>query len=184
MSNGWYEVVAASTPLTQGDLIKGCPLAEWDEAAIANGTALEAALKGMEGDVIVMTQACDLEQGKVQNVLLCPADPLSTYKDGWDANERANGQNPTTGGWKKHCNRIASGFVWNLAILDRLPDGEHVIVDFHEVYTAPRAFLDSFLRTQNQPRYRLRSPYREHLSQAFARFFMRVGLPTSVTVAW
>jgi hypothetical protein len=27
------------------------------------------------------------------------------------------------------------------------------------------------------PRLRLRSPYREHLAQAFARYFMRVGLP-------
>jgi len=26
----------------------------------------------------------------------------------------------------------------------------------------------------------LRSPYLEHFSQAFARFFMRVGLPTAI----
>ena len=30
------------------------------------------------------------------------------------------------------------------------------------------------------PRLRLLPPYREHLSQAFARFFMRVGLPTDI----
>ena len=29
-------------------------------------------------------------------------------------------------------------------------------------------------------RWRLMSPYLEHLSQAFARFFMRVGLPSSI----
>jgi hypothetical protein len=27
-------------------------------------------------------------------------------------------------------------------------------------------------------------PYREHLSQAFARFFMRVGLPQPVDPSW
>jgi hypothetical protein len=29
-------------------------------------------------------------------------------------------------------------------------------------------------------RLRLLPPYREHLSQAFARFFMRVGLPVDI----
>jgi hypothetical protein len=40
------------------------------------------------------------------------------------------------------------------------------------------------LRERQRPRLRLRSPYREHLSQASARFFMRVGLPRPVTVSW
>ena len=30
------------------------------------------------------------------------------------------------------------------------------------------------------PRGRLQSPFLEHLSQAFARFFMRIGLPSTV----
>jgi hypothetical protein len=29
-------------------------------------------------------------------------------------------------------------------------------------------------------RWRLQSPFREHFSQAFARFFMRVGLPAAI----
>ena len=29
-------------------------------------------------------------------------------------------------------------------------------------------------------RHRLQSPFLEHFSQAFARFFMRVGLPSSI----
>lgn len=28
----------------------------------------------------------------------------------------------------------------------------------------------------------LNSPYKEHLSQAYARFFMRVGLPTNISL--
>lgn len=57
---------------------------------------------------------------------------------------------------------------------------DHRIVDFHGVYTAPREFLESWNRRRAQPRLRLLSPYREHLSQAFARFFMRVGLPVAI----
>jgi hypothetical protein len=30
------------------------------------------------------------------------------------------------------------------------------------------------------PRWRLKPPFLEHLSQAFARFFMRVGLPSTI----
>jgi hypothetical protein len=59
---------------------------------------------------------------------------------------------------------------------------EYRIVDFHAVYTVPRSFLESLLEQRMQPRLRLLPPYREHLSQAFARFFMRVGLPVPITL--
>jgi hypothetical protein len=58
------------------------------------------------------------------------------------------------------------------------------VVDFHQVYTAPREFLESVLKSRAQGRLRLLPPYREHLSQAFARFFMRVGLPSGVEKVW
>jgi len=57
-------------------------------------------------------------------------------------------------------------------------------VDFHEVFTLPRAFLESLLVARGKLRPRLLSPYREFLSQAFARYFMRVGLPIPVDVTW
>jgi hypothetical protein len=61
---------------------------------------------------------------------------------------------------------------------------EHRVVDFHDVFARPREMLESLLRHRNEPRPQLLPPYREHLSQAFARFFMRVGLPTNVSTAW
>ncbi len=36
------------------------------------------------------------------------------------------------------------------------------------------------LAVRRSPRPRLLPPYREHLAQAFARFFMRVGLPVDI----
>jgi len=36
------------------------------------------------------------------------------------------------------------------------------------------------LRAENGETLRLLSPYKEHLSQSFARFFMRVGLPIDI----
>ena len=56
---------------------------------------------------------------------------------------------------------------------------EILVVDFRRVSTLPLTFLRKRV-LQQQRRLRLLPPYREHLSQAFARFFMRVGLPVDI----
>jgi NADPH:quinone reductase-like Zn-dependent oxidoreductase len=58
----------------------------------------------------------------------------------------------------------------------------HQVVDFHEVFSLPLDFLTAWVQAKGEPRLRLRPPYREHLSQAFARFFMRVGLPDDISL--
>jgi hypothetical protein len=142
----------------------------------------------VQADVIVMTQGCDLEHDKVSNVILCPYYSLGEYKASWEASLRHRGENPTPKAWRRHCDTIREGFVWSLAMLNPSEDadfgGEHRIVDFHDVFSIPRTFIESLLSERGQTRQRLLPPYREHLSQAFARFFMRVGLPTPVTRAW
>ena len=62
-----------------------------------------------------------------------------------------------------------------------LPDTkrEFRVVDFRYTYTLPLEFCKEFA-ARIPSRIRLLSPYREKLSQAFARFFMRVGLPTDI----
>ena len=141
-------------------------------------------------DVVVMTQACDLEQNKVKNVVLCPHRALQDYKGKWaEYMTRVNdGKPPSPKAWKRHCDHLRDGHMWNLAILNHASDEtletDHRVVDFQEIYTVPRQFLESFLAERDQQRLRLLPPYREHLSQAFARFFMRVGLPTAIEVAW
>jgi hypothetical protein len=194
MSNPWYEVVGPNIRLTQGDIIVECPLLKWqlDDAAEAeskaSGERLFQATKGIKADVVVMTQACDLEQGKVSDVVLCPCRPLYRYKPVWEEAERARKQNPTNKAWAAFCEDIKNGYVWNLFMMDSLQEGEitteHRIVDFHSVHTVPHAFLDTLVAERGAKRLRLLPPYREHLSQSFARFFMRVGLPTPITRAW
>jgi len=182
----WYEVVPAGIPITQGDLIPDYPVLGWKSGPIQlqgdEREVLRAAQTATLANVIVMTQACDLEHGKVENVILCPYDLISVYRASWEADQRAKGQNPTAKAWRKLCDDICDGYVWNLSILnsnenDGVPETEHRVVDFHEVFTTPRTFLESFLEQRGSARLRLLPPYREHLSQAFARFFMRVGLP-------
>jgi hypothetical protein len=135
--------------------------------------------------VTVMTQACDMEHAKVRNVVLCPLYTLGAYKVAWGSAQRGKGQNPTEKAWKRYCDDICDGVIWNLSLLN--VEGvtiEHSVVDFHEVFTLPRPVLESLLKARNQDRLQLLPPYREHLSQSFARFFMRVGLPAPVTKTW
>jgi hypothetical protein len=98
-----------------------------------------------------------------------------------DAN--ANHQ-PSEKAWQRTCADIAAGYVWNQTFLGRYEHPELNIeirvVDFHDVFTVPRTFLELLLQQRGARRLRLRPPYREYLSQAFARFFMRVGLPQPV----
>jgi hypothetical protein len=194
MNESWYEVVAPGTALTQGDLVFDCPLLTWSARRFSETPAapdpeiLKEGITAFTADVVVMTQACDLEHGKVRNVVLCPHDPLSLFRKTWEEGMKASGHNPTEKAWRKTCDDVANGYVWNHCFLNSfdgsVPRLELRIVDFNEIFTLPREFLEGFLSRLNTPRLRLLPPYREHLSQAFARFFMRVGLPQSLAKTW
>ena len=53
------------------------------------------------------------------------------------------------------------------------------VVDFRRLYSLPLTFVRQ-VAARGGDRLRLLPPYREHLSQAFARYFMRVGLPQDI----
>src|SRR5207245_692213 len=112
------------------------------------------------------------------------------FRAAWERAMEQAGQNPTVKAWRNTCNDLADGYVWNQALLNRCDLGggdlktELRVVDFHDIFTAPRQFLEDLLRQRGTPRLRLLPPYREHLSQAFARFFMRVGLPEPIEKSW
>lgn len=192
-NNPWYEAVDTNAGLTQGDIILDCPVVRWISKPIEievgqEVETLKSSIETIRADVVVMTQACDLENSKVSNVILCPHLSLEEYKKEWEKAMKDFGQNPTPKAWVRTCEDIKNGYIWNFAMLNEGNTGElsltHRIVDFQDVYTLPRTFLESLLQSRGQSRLRLLPPYREHLSQAFARFFMRVGLPMGVTKVW
>ena len=59
-----------------------------------------------------MTQACDLEHGKVRNVVLCPHDPLSLFRQTWEEEMKASGHNPTEKAWRKTCDDVAKELMF------------------------------------------------------------------------
>ena len=195
MTDRWYDLADTTEPLSQGDLIFECPVLNWQSGSIAfqegrsrEAEVLENAIEAVSVDVVVMTQDCDLEQRKVENVILCPHMSLDDHHSYWHSSLQEGGHNPTERAWKAHCDDICKGFIFNYMMLNRFKINESSmdvrVVYFHEVFTIPRSFLESLLVGRAQPRFRLLSPYKEHLSQAFARFFMRVGLPTPIEKSW
>jgi hypothetical protein len=56
---------------------------------------------------------------------------------------------------------------------------DFLVLDFRSLFGVPIAMARDLAKIQS-PRRRLLPPYREHLAQAFARFFMRVGLPVDI----
>jgi hypothetical protein len=194
MNESWYEVITPGTALTQGDLIFECPLLTWNARhppvtpEAQDAEYLKREIRAFKADVVVMTQACDLEHGKVRNVVLCPHDPLTLFRKTWEEGMLASGHHPTEKAWRRTCDDLANGYVWNQCFLNSFdqsaPPLELRVVDFHDIFTLPREFLEAFLADRKAPRLRLLPPYREHLSQSFARFFMRVGLPQSLAKTW
>lgn len=194
VASNWYSALPPDAPISQGDIVLDCPVASWAAAPVEvaeEGGLDEQLLAQVEvrsTDLIVMTQACDLEQFHVKTVILCPHHSLDDYKSLWEATMRSKDQNPTKKAWRSHCDDIRDGFVWNRVMLNSgqvgSTDIQHRVVDFHYIYSIPRSFLGSLLVDRNRQRLRLNSPYLESVSQSFARYFMRVGLPTPVTRVW
>jgi len=162
----WYEVVEGKE-LFQGDIIKSCPLVI-PPSTMEDGISVDV----IEYDVIVMSQSCDLIQKKLELVLVCPIWTLSEFEN----------KNPTYKSPKMK-ESLRRGYLPGYHLLNKCEiDGfetDYLVVDFRSVYSVPFDFLVE-LTQKSGKRLRLLPPYREHLSQAFARFFMRVGLPVDI----
>ncbi|HOP60577.1 MAG TPA: hypothetical protein PKZ60_04105 [Candidatus Saccharicenans sp.] len=164
----WYEIVEGRE-LYQGDILTSCPLI-LPPLAIEDGTKVDVDV--IEYDVIVMSQSCDLIQNKLELVLVCPIWALSKFEDKNPAYKNPKMKESLRKG-------MLSGFhLLNKCELDGFKK-EYLVVDFRSVFSVSFGFL-STLAEQRGKRLRLLPPYREHLSQAFARFFMRVGLPVDI----
>ncbi len=164
----WYEIANSDDELLQGDFIKSCPI-------IIPPTQIEYGTVNadvVEYDVVVMSQSCDLTQGKLDLVLVCPFWPLSIFE------ERSNFFKGRKGKEALRRGNVPGYNLLNKCEIDGFKT-EHLVVDFRNVFSVPFKFVVEMVKDRGK-RVRLLPPYREHLSQAFARFFMRVGLPVDI----
>lgn len=172
MADQWWDQFIGGQ-LAQGDFLVDCVVPtmppEIGERVDGRGPYI---FVGKVYDLIVLTQSCDLENVKAPLVATCPLFELGTY-------EHENPRFARKGEWE----RVRQGRVEGLhllAALDNADDNRQaLVVDFRQIYSLPVGYLERRAGALG-PRPRLRSPYLEHFSQSFARFFMRVGLPSSI----
>jgi hypothetical protein len=164
----WYIVVAGEETLLQGDFINSCPVVIPPVAVELGKVPADV----IEYDVVVMSQSCDLEQRKIDLVLVCPLWSLEEFEDK-NSYYRS----------RKRKEALRRGYSPGYHLLNKCEiDGfktDYLVVDFRSVYSVPFDSTLDLVRKRGR-RLRLLPPYREHLSQAFARFFMRVGLPVDI----
>lgn len=204
MTNVWYEELSPDAPIRQGDLIENCPVLQWHNDSktrqLASSTTgdlveLQEYLKVVSVDVVVLNQACDLNLGKVNQLLLCEYWPLSKHMNYFQERffeqysskikDHDKFESNLNNKWREYCNTIKNGSRWNLCMLNK--EGkitDHMVVDFYKIYSIPKDWLEAYLQEVDMKRHSLLPPYRDYLSQSFARFFSRIGLPTDVDTSW
>jgi hypothetical protein len=172
VENKSYWEKSSSRALWQGDYIFNCPVPVFAEQFPEHTGEVNIGVDIDFYDLIIVTQSCDLEQNKVRLVAMCPIYSLENY-------EQINPDFTRKGRWEE----VRKGRIENLFLLSSptKPENnrESLVVDFREIYSLPFEFLTKHAESL-EIRWRLRSPYLEHFSQAFARFFMRVGLPANI----
>ena len=166
----WYALLDGDD-LEQGDIFEACPVfSPPDDLAMEPAT--ESTFRWEERDLVVMSQTCDLvkHREKVTEVLLCAV---------WRRSELTEGHVATAKGMED----ARRGNLPAFHVLAECPlpnfEREVRVVNFPRVYSVPVGFLRKRALVAGL-RLRVLPPYREHLSQAFARFFMRVGLPVEI----
>ncbi len=212
----WYEEVDAGMPLTQGDIIPNFIV----PMVVTDIKPPFFSMIGAEFPVIVMTQACDLEQNKAKNISFCVLEPLSEFSKKLllDEAEAVAKQNIPKGkedevkinreelinfsdlknGKQKRINSIIkdlkAGRYVDFHLLNRNEIGEndttseldYYVVLLKQTYQMPiesaRALIAYLVQEPgaSKKRLRLSPPYREHLAQAYANTYSRIGLPIDI----
>lgn len=124
------------------------------------------------GSLIVVTQSCDLANMKTGLAALCPIATVAEFQE----------ENPTyakRGVWEEVRKGRREGLYLLASPTNPIASHESLVINFREIYSLPIGYLQRHAASLGA-RWRLQSPFLEHFSQAFARFFMRVGLPSMI----
>jgi hypothetical protein len=156
----WYR----RTPkLAQGSIVRDTRV--FEESVDSTPEELDVAERYI--DVIVLTQSCDIAKPAQGRLLVAEIQSYASVAEREGDIYRSS----------KYKKELSEGLTISEFLLPPSDDvlADWALVNFRELYTVDRDRLvagDSFVG--------LDSPYREHLGQAFARFMMRVGLPTGL----
>jgi hypothetical protein len=157
-----YEQPQSAEPLSQGDLLDGCPILFWEVASPAVGARPESATA--RARVVVLTQACDLAQAKATRVLVAVVHDVQHLVERGILSS------------KVIRDQIRTHRVYGWYFLPAGAAVQESVIDLRDLHTLPRAMLEGLVR-EGKRVARIQTPYREHLAQHFSSTYARIGLP-------
>jgi hypothetical protein len=167
----WYELVEEHE-LQQGDFLSDCLLPVVPREQSTTSQPAEPEIIATKFGVVVLTHSCDLQNSKCRTVMVCPIFDIVAFLGSLESKAKANDLKE----------KLRKGSLLAYVLLERceLPGYEspHLVADFARAFSVPVEYARSLAIG---PRCRLLPPYREHLAQAFARYYMRVGLPKDIS---
>jgi hypothetical protein len=170
----WYDDVPVNSSIEQGDILEKCNLIipnEQHYQALIEGKEHEVPLDVIAINAIVLSQSCDIQNKKIDSIIVCPIWSLKKFVEQGGYFESASAREDLRQG------KFPEYHLLQKFEPDELPK-DFYFVDFKHIYSVPKRFLIAL--AGSKPHKRLLPPYREHLSQSFARYFMRVGLPVNI----
>ncbi len=158
----WYGL-ADGDDLQQGDFLFSCPYDRVEGPGQADRKNI---------NVIVLSHSCDLAHDKLERIQGCPFWELERLGKDVEYFRCKRGREELRRG-----NLPGYHLLNRCTLSERLTD--YLVVDFRMQFAVNLVTLN-LLASNQKPRPRLLPPYREHLAQALARFYMRVGLPVDI----
>jgi hypothetical protein len=149
--------------LLQGTILRAVTVVEETAESTDDDPAVRAELL----DVIVLTQSCDIPKDSQPRLLVAEIQPYADMRRDREGTESA------TATYRKHLIRGTAVSDLLLPPCAALSMDDYLIVNFRELHLIFKHRVSS-----DDGYICLASPYRERLSQAYACFHMRVGVPT------
>ncbi len=158
-----YLPAERSDALTQGHILDACPILGFEVST----TDSRPVSTEERARVMVLSQACDLAQGKTDRVLVAVVHSAREMVERGILKAAFIRDNIRRG--------LVFGWYFLPASEPTIPFQESVI-DLRDLHTLDRGYLQRMLE-DGKGVCRLATPYREHLNQHFAVTYMRIGLP-------
>ena len=170
ISYEWYGIISGDE-IQQGDFLDLFPIPSYpmDTPIIEEQREnFSYETKMISYNVVVMTQSCDITKFEEKQIY----DKMITLCARYDFKKQFGSK----GKW----NELVNGRLIGVHLLSECTiegyELDYQVVALSEIFTVPYGYVKKYAEAQGN-RLRLLPPYREQLSQAFARNFMRVGLP-------
>ncbi|WP_144471443.1 hypothetical protein [Bacillus pumilus] len=200
----WYKVKSSTEQLTQGDIILSLkvPNTRYNPLKAEDGYM---DFGPVEHDVIILTQACDMQNNKVKNVVVCKIGSLHEHihkyfhtlymkpkiakalKNGIKREDVVDDFDYSTIAQKtrmKLADQIRSGKFLDLYLLNEYRDEingcDFRVVYLRESFKMPLESLEKAISNEQKQVLSLLPPYREHLSYSYSFNFSRIGLPVDI----